>query len=248
VAVKILAPFKRVPDLGTGGVPLTPNNGSTWTINPFDEIALEEAVRLKERGLATAVVAVTVGTVVAEEQARAAFARGADRVIRVDEGRALDPYAVARILRAVALREAPQLILMGKQAVDDDCNQTGQRLAGLLGWPQATFVSRVELLEGARQARCTRETDRGLETILVRLPAVLTTDLRLNEPRYVSLPGLLRARRQSIETVSCRELGVDARPRTALLATLPAPKRPTGTRVQSIDELLAKLREVEKVL
>src|SRR2546427_835167 len=195
--MKILVPFKSVPDPNgasvTGAAASTPKS----VINPFDEIAIEEALRIRERGDAAEIVGITIGTPAVDEQIRAALAMGVDRAIRVDDSRALDPYAVARILRALIDREAPQVVIMGKQAVDDDSNQVGQMLAGLLGWPQATFVSKIVFLDDKTRARCTRETDAGLEIVEVDLPAILTTDLRLNEPRYVSLPGLMRARRKS---------------------------------------------------
>jgi electron transfer flavoprotein beta subunit len=245
--MKILCPFKRVMDpvSAVGG---ESSGGRGWMINSFDEIAIEEALRIRERGEATEIVGVTIAGAEAEEQVRAALAMGVDRAIRVEDSRALDPYAVARILVAVARREQPHLVLMGKQAVDDDANQTGQMLAGLLNWPQATFVSKLELLNGGAQARCTRETDGGLEVILIDLPAVVTTDLRLNEPRYVSLPGLMKARRRPIETLTCDQLGLSVKPRTTLLTTAPPPRRAGGTRVDSVEDLIARLRERDKVL
>lgn len=242
--MKILVPFKRTGDVAGGASPTS--DSGPWVINPFDEIAIEEALRLRESGAATEVIAVTIATEAAEEQIRAAMAMGVDRAIRVDDDRELDSYAVARILAAVFRREQPNLVLMGKQAVDDDSNQTGQMLAALLNAPQATFVSKVEL-DGSK-AVCTRETDRGLEMISVNLPAVITTDLRLNEPRYVSLPGLMKARRRPIETVTCADLGVDAQPRTTVLSIVPAPRRGGGTRVESVDDLVMRLRTQEKVL
>jgi electron transfer flavoprotein beta subunit len=237
--VKILVAFKRVPDASAP---------EKWVVNPFDEIAIEEAVRMRERGEAKEIVGVTVGCVAADEQARIVFALGVDRVIRVDDDRPLDPYAVARLLKGVVSRESPDVIIMGKQAVDDDSSQVGQMLAGLLRWPQATFVSNVEFVNGAKQARCTRETDRGLEIIMVQLPAVITVDLRLNEPRYVSLHGLMKARRRSIEVQTCHELGVDVQPRTTVIATMAAPRRCAGIKVASVDELLSYLQQGDKVL
>jgi electron transfer flavoprotein beta subunit len=234
--MKILVPFKRVPDPAADGGADAP-----WTVNPFDEIAIEEALRIRERGAASEVVAVTVASGAAEEQVRTALAMGVDRAIRVNDERALDPYAVSRILAAVVGRERPDLVLMGKQAVDDDANQTGQMLAGLLAWPQATFISKIEFLDGG-VARCTRETDNGMEVIEVTLPAVVTTDLRLNEPRYVSLPGLMKARRRPIETVSLADLGVEVRPRTTVVSVAAAPKRAAGVRVESVGELMERLR------
>lgn len=245
--MKILVPFKRVQDtasvatLGTG-------DGAQWVINPFDELAIEEALQIKERGEANEITAVTIATDAAEEQIRSALAMGVDRAIRVDDARTLDPYAVARILAALVHREGSDLVIMGKQAVDDDANQVGQMLAGLLSWPQATFISQVDFLSGSKQARCTRETDRGLEVITVNLPAVFTTDLRLNEPRYVSLPGLMKARRRPIEVLTCEELNVSVRPRTTVLSVTPAPRRGGGIRVESVEDLVGRLRQQDKVL
>lgn len=239
--MKIVVPFKRVPDAASP-------DGSQWVINPFDEIAMEEALRIKERGEASEVVAITIGSPAAEEQVRASLAMGVDRAIRVDDSRPLDPYAVARILKAVMGRESPDLVIMGKQAVDDDANQVGQMLAGLLQWPQATFVSRIEFENGGKQARCTRETDRGLEIVAIQLPAVITADLRLNEPRYVSLPGLMKARRRPIEILTCDQLQLSVRPRTTVLATTPAPRRSNGVKVESVEELLNRLQQQDKVL
>lgn len=246
--MKILVAFKAVADPYSITAAGAPAADAKWVINPFDEIAIEQALRLREAGTATEAAAVTIGPARVEEQGRSALAMGVDRVIRIDDDRPLDPYAVARILKAAVERERPQLILMGKQAVDDDSNQTGQMLAALLGRPQATFVSKLELTNGGRSARCTREIDAGLETIEVDLPAVITTDLRLNEPRYVSLPGLMKARKKPIEVWTVAELGVSVAPRTKLVSTTPPPRRPAGTRVASIEELMTKLRDEAKVL
>ena len=239
--MKILVSFKRVSDAAS-------QDGGQFVINPFDEIAIEEALRIRERGEAAEIVGMTIGTSVVDEQVRAALAMGLDRAIRVDDSRALDPYAVARIFLAVVRQERPQVVILGKQAVDDDANQVGQMLAGLLNWPQATFVSKVEFLNGNQRVRCTRETDRGLEVIVVNLPAVITTDLRLNEPRYVSLPGLMKARRHPIEVLSCAQLGVGVQPRTTIVSTRPAARRSGGVRVESVQDLVARLRQQEKVL
>lgn len=244
--MKILVSFKSVAD------PYEAASGSAASarsvINPFDEIAIEEALRIRERGEASEIVGVTIGAPSVDEQVRAAMAMGVDRAIRIDDARSLDPYAVARILRALVEKEAPQLVLMGKQAVDDDSNQVGQMLAGLLGWPQATFVSKVELLENRTRARCTRETDAGLEVIEVILPAIVTADLRLNEPRYVSLPGLIKARKKPIEVQTCQQLGVTVEPLTRLISTARPARRSAGTRVESVEELVMKLKEEAKVL
>jgi len=246
--MKILVPFKSVPDPNEAILAGAAASAAKSVINPFDEIAIEEALRIRERGDAVEIVAVTIGAPAVEEQIRAALAMGVDRAIRIDDSRALDPYAVARILRALVEKEMPQIVIMGKQAVDDDSNQVGQMLAGLLGWPQATFVSKVEFLDNKTRARCTRETDAGLEVIAIALPAVITTDLRLNQPRYVSLPGLIKARRRPIETLTCNELRVEVRPLTTVLSIANPPKRAAGTRVDSVEELIAKLRQEAKVL
>jgi len=248
--MKILVAFKRVPDpnddapVGGGALVSTAKS----VINPFDQIAIEEALRIRERGEATEIVGATVGAPSVDEQARAALAMGVDRAIRIDDSRALDPYAVARILRALVAKEAPDVVIMGKQAVDDDSNQVGQMLAGLLAWPQATFVSKIEFLNDRKRVRCTRETDAGLEVVETTLPCIITTDLRLNEPRYVSLPGLIRARRKPIEILTCDQLGMTVRPLTTVLSTARPPKRAAGTRLQSVEELIVKLKQEAKVL
>ena len=248
--MKILVAFKRVPDpnddapVGGGALVSTAKS----VINPFDQIAIEEALRIRERGEATEIVGATVGAPAVDEQARAALAMGVDRAIRIDDSRALDPYAVARILRALIAKEAPDVVIMGKQAVDDDSNQVGQMLAGLLAWPQATFVSKIEFLNDRKRVRCTRETDAGLEVVETTLPCIITTDLRLNEPRYVSLPGLIRARRKPIEILTCDQLGMTVRPLTIVLSTARPPKRAAGTRLQSVEELIVKLKQEAKVL
>ncbi|PYL37550.1 MAG: hypothetical protein DMF34_10000 [Verrucomicrobia bacterium] len=246
--MKVLVPFKSVPDPNDATVAGAAASMPKSVINPFDEIAIEEALRIRERGEAAEIVGVTIGASAVDEQIRAALAMGVDRAIRIDDSRALDPYAVARILRALIENEAPHVVIMGKQAVDDDSNQVGQMLAGLLGWPQATFVSQIEFLDNKTRARCTRETDAGLEVVAIELPAIITTDLRLNEPRYVSLPGLMKARRKPIEILSCDQLRVTVRPLTTTLSTSRPPKRAAGTRVDSVEELMAKLRGEAKVL
>src|SRR5947208_11824903 len=246
--MKILVSFKSVPDPNDVAVAGGAMSSAKSVINPFDEIAIEEALRIRERGDAKEIVGATIGAPSIDEQIRAALAMGVDRAIRIDDSRALDPYAVARILRAVVEKEGPHVVIMGKQAVDDDSNQTGQMLAGLLGWPQATFVSKIEFLDNKTHARCTRETDAGLEVVEVDLPAIITTDLRLNEPRYVSLPGLLRARRKPIEVLTCDQLGVTVRPLTTVLSVARPPRRAAGTRVESVEELITKLKQEAKVL
>src|SRR5262245_52286109 len=246
--MKILVPFKSVPDpaetTAAGAAVSTPKS----VINPFDEIAIEEGLRIRERGEATEIVGATIGVPAVDEQIRGALAMGIDRAIRIEDARALDPYAVARILRAVIEKEAPKVVIMGKQAVDDDSNQVGQMLAGLLSWPQATFVSKIEFLDNKTRARCTRETDAGLEVVDVKLPAIITTDLRLNEPRYVSLPGLMKARRKPIEVLTNDQLGAAVQPLTTLISTASPPKRVAGTRVESVEELIVKLKQEAKVL
>ena len=246
--MKILVPFKSVPDPNDASVMGAAASTPKSVINPFDEIAIEEALRIRERGDAAEIVGITIGTPAVDEQIRAALAMGVDRAIRVDDSRALDPYAVARILRGLIEREAPHVVIMGKQAVDDDSNQVGQMLAGLLSWPQATFVSKIVFLDDKTHARCTRETDAGLEVVEIKLPAIITTDLRLNEPRYVSLPGLMKARRKPIEILTCDHLRITVRPLTTVLSTTRPPKRASGTRVESVEELVVKLRQEAKVL
>ncbi|HEY2711096.1 MAG TPA: electron transfer flavoprotein subunit beta/FixA family protein [Chthoniobacterales bacterium] len=246
--MKILVPFKSVPDPYESAAPGGSLATAKSVINPFDEIAIEEALRIRERGDAAEIVGLTIGPAKVDEQVRAALAMGVDRAIRIDDARPLDPYAIARILRAAVEKEAPQVVLMGKQAVDDDSNQAGQMLAGLLSWPQATFVSRIEFIDDKARARCTRETDAGLEVIEVNLPAVITTDLRLNEPRYVSLPGLMKARKKPIEVQTCDQLGVNVQPLTTVLTTERPSRRLAGVRVESVEELVKKLKEEAKVL
>lgn len=260
--MKILVPLKRVPDPDTK-IRLLPDgsgldaSGVTFVVNPFDEIALEEALRLREGGHPVEeIVVVTLGGAETVEQLRRGLAMGADRAVRVDvpvgaggsPGGALEPLAVAKVLARLVEREAPDLVLMGKQAIDDDCNQTGQMLAALLGWPQATFASRVEVLEGGRRLRVAREVDGGLETVLVRLPAVVTTDLRLNEPRYVALPGIMRAKNKPLEETTQAALGVAIESRTRVLGMAPPPRRSRGVRVADVPELVRRLREEAKVL
>ena len=246
--MKILVPFKSVPDPGGTTVPGAAVSAPKAVINPFDEIAIEEALRIRERGEATEIVGVAIGGPATDEQIRFALAMGIDRAIRIDDSRALDTYAVARILRALVEKETPDVVIMGKQAVDDDSNQVGQMLAALLAWPQATFVSKIEFLDNKTRARCTRETDAGLEVVAINLPAIVTTDLRLNEPRYVSLPGLMKARRKPIEILTCDQLRVTVRPLTTVLSIANPPKRAAGTRVDSVEELIARLRQEAKVL
>jgi electron transfer flavoprotein beta subunit len=216
------------------------------SMNPFDEIAVEEAVRLKERGIATEVVAVSCGLAQAQETLRTALALGADRAILVETAADLQPLAVAKLLRALVDREQPRLVLLGKQAIDDDSNQTGQMLAALLDWPQATFASKLDV--SGDVATVKREIDGGLETVVVQLPAVVTTDLRLNEPRYATLPNIMKAKKKPLETVKPEDLGVDVAPRLRTVKVAEPPKRTGGGRVGDVKELVAKLRNEAKVI
>jgi electron transfer flavoprotein beta subunit len=249
--MKLLVPVKRVVDYnvkvrvradGTG----VETQGVKMSMNPFDEIAVEEAVRLKEKGVATEIVAVSMGGAQCAETIRTALAMGADRGILVETDVELQPLAVAKLLRALVEREQPGLVVMGKQAIDDDMNATGQMLAALLDWPQGTFASKVEIADGT--ATVTREIDGGLETIALKLPAVVTTDLRLNEPRYASLPNIMKARKKPIETLKPDALGVDPAPRLTLVKVSEPPKRVAGVKVGSAAELVQKLRSEAKVI
>ena len=215
-------------------------------MNPFDEIAVEEAVRLKENGVASEVVAVSLGVAQAQETIRTALAMGADRGILVETDVALEPLAVAKLLRAVVEKEQPKLVILGKQAIDDDMNATGQMLAALLGWPQATFASKVVI--AGETATVTREVDGGLETVALALPAIVTADLRLNEPRYASLPNIMKARKKPLETLTPSDLGVDPAPRLTTLKVSEPPVRQAGKKVGSVAELVQKLRTEAKVI
>jgi electron transfer flavoprotein beta subunit len=216
------------------------------SMNPFDEIALEEAVRLKEAGKVTEIVAVTCGVTQAQETLRTGMAIGADRGILVETGPEIEPLGVAKVLKALADKEQPQLIILGKQAIDDDSNQTGQMLAALLGWPQATFASKVVLEDG--KVTVTREVDGGLETVALSLPAIVTTDLRLNEPRYVTLPNIMKAKKKPLETIKPEDLGVDVTPRLKILSVSEPAKRSAGITVPDVATLVAKLRNEAKVI
>jgi electron transfer flavoprotein beta subunit len=246
--MRILTPFKAVPEPYSGFSGSSVAADAKWMINPFDAIAIEEALRIRERGEATVITAVTIGPARADEQVRTALAMGVDHAIRIDEDRPLDASAIASLLRAIVKREVPDLILMGKQAVDDDANQTGQMLAGMLQVPQATFVSRISLSDDRLHARCTRETDTGLQLVTVRLPAVITADLRLNEPRYVSMPGLLKARRRPIEVISTSSLEVSIRPRTVQVRLEAPPHRMPGRTLENVEQLVNCLRHEARVL
>ncbi len=249
--MKIIVAVKRVVDFN---VKVRVKSDATgvetvnvkMSMNPFDEIAIEEAVRLKEKGVATEIVAVSCGGSSSQETLRTALALGADRAILVQTDTELQPLAVAKLLAAVARNEAPRIIILGKQAIDDDANQTGQMLAALLDWPQATFASRVDIGEG--KATVKREVDGGLETVEVSLPTVITTDLRLNEPRYATLPNIMKAKKKPLQTLTPESLGVDVAPRLATLKVTEPAKRKGGGRVGDVKELVAKLRTEAKVL
>ncbi|SFV29767.1 electron transfer flavoprotein subunit beta/FixA family protein [Hyphomicrobium facile] len=249
--MKVLVPVKRVVDFNVK-IRVKPDNSGVdlanvkMAINPFDEISVEAAVRLKEAGQATEVVAVSIGPAKAEETLRSALAMGADRAILIETDDTVEPLAVAKILKCVADTEKPGLIIVGKQAIDDDSNQTGQMLAALLGWAQATFASKIEL--GDQKAAVTREVDGGLQTIEVKLPAVVTTDLRLNEPRYASLPNIMKAKKKPIEKRIAADLGVATAPRLKVLKTEEPATRKAGIKVTSVGELIEKLRSEAGVL
>ena len=249
--MKILVPVKRVVDYnvkvrvkadGTG----VETSGVKMSMNPFDEIAIEEAVRLKEKGVATEIVAISMGVAQCAETIRTALAMGADRGILVETDAELQPLAVAKLLKAIAETEQPRLIILGKQAIDDDMNATGQMLAALLGWAQGTFASKIAI-EGDK-ITVTREVDGGLETVSLSLPAVVTTDLRLNEPRYASLPNIMKARKKPIATMKPADLGVDPAPRLVTIKVNEPAKRKAGVKVGSVAELVQKLRTEAKVI
>jgi len=249
--MKVLVSVKRVVDYNVKVRVKADGSGVDtanvkMSMNPFDEIAVEEAVRLKERGVATEIVAVSCGPAACQETLRTALALGADRAILVQTDVELQPLAVAKLLRAIAAKEQPKLVIMGKQAIDDDANQTGQMLAALLGWPQATYASKVEI--AGERATVKREVDGGLETVEMGLPAVVTTDLRLNEPRYATLPNIMKAKKKPMETVTPAALDVDVAPRLATLKVVEPPKRKGGGKVADVAELVAKLRNEAKVL
>jgi electron transfer flavoprotein beta subunit len=249
--MKILVPVKRVVDYNVkvrvkadgSGVDIA---NVKMSMNPFDEIAVEEAVRLKERGVATEVVAISCGIAACQETLRTAMAIGADRGILVETSEELQPLAVAKLLKALVEREQPQLVILGKQAIDDDANQTGQMLAALLGWPQATFASKVEV-QGS-EVTVVREVDGGLETLALQLPAVVTTDLRLNEPRYVTLPNIMKAKKKPLDTVTPDALGVNVTPRLRTLKVAEPPGRSAGIKVPDVATLVDKLKNEAKVI
>jgi electron transfer flavoprotein beta subunit len=251
--MKVLVPVKRVVDYNVK-IRVKPDGSGIdlanvkMSMNPFDEIAVEEAVRLKEKGAAAEVVVVSIGSAKAQETIRVGLAIGADRGILIEtpESAIVEPLAVAKLLKAVADAEKPDLIILGKQAIDDDSNQTGQMLAALLGWPQATFASKLELADGS--AAVTREVDGGLETVKVKMPAVVTTDLRLNEPRYPSLPNIMKAKKKPLDIKKAEDYGVDIAPRLKVLKIAEPAGRKAGVRVGSVAELVAKLKTEAGVL
>jgi electron transfer flavoprotein beta subunit len=257
--MKVLVAVKRVIDYNVkvrvkadqSGVELA---SVKMALNPFDEIAVEEAVRLKEAGIASEVVVASCGTTQCQEQLRTALALGADRAILVEtdaaQAETLQSLAVAKLLKAVCDKEQPGLVILGKQAIDDDANQTGQMLAALLGWPQATFASKVIVAEenGQMRATVTREIDGGLETLALKLPAIVTTDLRLNEPRYATLPNIMKAKKKPMDVLKPADLGVDIAPRLATLKVTEPPRRQAGVKVADVAELVAKLKNEAKVI
>ena len=249
--MKVLVPIKRVVDYNVKVRVKADGSGVEtanvkMSMNPFDEIAVEEAMRLKEAGVVKEILVVSCGTVASQETLRTALALGADRAILVETDVELQPLAVAKLLQAVVQKESPHFAILGKQAIDDDCNQTGQMLSALLGWSQATFASKVKIADG--RAEVTREVDGGLETISVKLPAVITADLRLNEPRYVTLPNIMKAKKKPLETLKPDALGVDVSPRLATLKVEEPPKRKAGVKVPDAKTLVEKLRNEAKVI
>lgn len=243
--MKILVPVKRVVDYNVK-IRVKPDHSGVdianvkMSMNPFDEIAVEEAMRLKEKGAAAEVVVVSLGEAKCQETIRTAMAMGADRGIHVQTDKELQPLAVAKLLKAIIATESPNLVIMGKQAIDDDCNQTGQMLAGLLNWPQGTFASKLELNNS--QAVVTREVDGGLETVSLNLPCIVTTDLRLNEPRYATLPNIMKARSKPLVTKTPEDLGVDITPRLTTLKVEEPAKRKAGVKLDSVATLVGKLK------
>ena len=249
--MKVLVPVKRVVDYNVKVRVKSDGTGVDianvkMSMNPFDEIAVEEAVRLKEKGVATEVIVVSCGVTQCQETLRTAMAIGADRAVLVECADELQPLAVAKLLKALVDREQPGLVILGKQAIDDDCNQTGQMLAALAGLPQATFASKLEVIDG--KAQVTREVDGGLETVSLTLPAVVTTDLRLNEPRYVTLPNIMKAKKKPLDVVRPADLGVDVTPRIKTLKVSEPPKRGAGVKVPDVAALVEKLKNEAKVI
>jgi electron transfer flavoprotein beta subunit len=249
--MKVLVPVKRVVDYNVKVRVKSDGSGVDianvkMSMNPFDEIAVEEAVRLKEKGVATEVIAVSCGVTQCQETLRTAMAIGADRAILVESTDELQPLAVAKLLKALVDKEQPGLVILGKQAIDDDCNQTGQMLAALADLPQGTFASKVEVADG--HANVTREVDGGLETVKLKLPAIVTTDLRLNEPRYVTLPNIMKAKKKTLDVVKPSDLGVDVASKIKTLKVAEPPKRGAGIKVPDVATLVDKLKNVSKVI
>ena len=249
--MKILIPIKRVVDYNVKVRPTSDESGVDlnnvkMAINPFCEIAVEEAVRLKESGVAEEIVAVTIGSSAAQEQLRTSLALGADRAILVESEKELEPLGIAKLLKAVVEKESPDLVILGKQAIDGDNNQTGQKLAALLGYPQATFASELSISDG--KATVTREVDGGLQTVSVNLPAIVTTDLRLNEPRYASLPNIMKAKSKPLDVMPVADFGIDITPRISTLKVSLPPEREAGVIVETVDELVDKLKNEAKVI
>lgn len=249
--MKILVAIKRVIDFKTHvRVNKDQTNVETtnvkMTMNPFDEIAVEEAVRLKEKGIATEIIVISIGPTTCQETLRSALAMGADRAIHIQTDNELQPLAIAKILKKIAQQESPQIIILGKQAIDSDDNQTGQMLAGLLNWPQGTFASRIEITE--QQVSVTREVDGGLETLILNLPAVITTDLRLNEPRYLSLPNIVQAKRKPLTSVPLSDLNMDVTSRLQILKMTAPEKHRARIKVKSVEELVQKLKQEAQVI
>ncbi len=251
--MKILVPVKRVVDYNVK-IRVKPDGSGVelanvkMSMNPFDEIAVEEALRLREAGTADEVIAVSIGPQKSQETIRTALAMGADRgiLVKTDDDAIVEPLAVAKILKGMIEEEEPGLVILGKQAIDDDCNQTGQMLAALLNWSQATFASKIEIADGS--ANITREVDGGLETVKVTMPAIVTTDLRLNEPRYASLPNIMKAKKKPLDTKSPDDYGVDIAPRLKVITTAEPPQRSAGVMVESVAELVDKLKNEAGVL
>lgn len=249
--MKVLVAVKRVIDYNVKARPKSDGTdvdlaNVKMAVNPFCEIAIEEAVRLKEAGVATEVVAISIGPKVAQEQLRTSLALGADRAILVETETSPEPLAVAKLMKAVVEKESPEIVILGKQSIDGDNNQTGQMLGALTGMPQGTFASKLEVADG--KANVTREIDGGLQTVSLTLPAIVTTDLRLNEPRYASLPNIMKAKKKPLDTLTPEELGVDVAPRVTLVKVAPPEERQAGIKVETVDELIDKLKNEAKVI
>jgi len=249
--MKVLVPIKRVVDYNVKVRVKADGSGVEtanvkMSMNPFDEIAVEEAVRLKEAGVVSEIVVVSIGSTACQETLRTALAIGADRAILVETAMETQPLGVAKVLQKLAAKESPGLMILGKQAIDDDFNQTGQMLAALLGWSQATFASKLKIADG--NAEVTREVDGGLETLSIKMPAIVTTDLRLNEPRYVTLPNIMKAKKKTLDVVKPEELGVDMTPRIKTVKVEDPPKRSAGVMVKTVEELVGKLKNEAKVI